>query len=72
MIALMLILKGIMAGLAIAVPVGPINVLCASRTLTKGRVSGLLSGLGAATADGLYGAVAGFSISLVIDFLVRE
>ncbi len=61
-----------MAGLAIAAPVGPVNVLCASRTLSKGRVCGLVSGLGAATADALYGAIAGFSISLVIDFLRRE
>ena len=68
----MFIIKGLLAGLAIAIPVGPVNVLCASRTLTKGRASGLLTGLGAATADALYGAVAGFSISLVIDFLLRE
>lgn len=61
-----------MAGLAIAAPVGPVNVLCASRTLSRGRASGLVSGLGAATADALYGAVAGFSISLVIDFLRQE
>jgi len=64
--------KGLMAGLAIAVPVGPVNVLCASRTLAKGRLSGLMSGLGAATADALYGAIAGFSITLVIEFLERE
>ncbi len=61
-----------MAGLAISVPVGPVNVLCASRTLTKGRTSGLLSGLGAATADAFYGAIAAFSITLVIAFLIRE
>ena len=61
-----------MAGIAIAAPVGPINVLCASRTLAKGRQSGLISGLGAATADALYGSIAGFSITLVIDFLMRE
>src|SRR5260370_22961906 len=61
-----------MAGMAIAAPVGPINVLCASRTLSKGRTSGLLSGLGAATADAFYGAIASFSITLVIDFLRRE
>lgn len=67
----MLVIKGLLAGLAIAVPVGPINVLIASRTLTKGRPSGLLSGLGAAAADGLYGAVAGFSITLVINLLMR-
>jgi len=61
-----------MAGLAIAAPVGPVNVLCASRTLAKGRASGVLSGLGAASADAFYGGIAAFSITLVIDFLRRE
>ena len=61
-----------MAGLAIAVPVGPVNVMCASRTLTRGRLAGLMSGLGAATADALYGAIAAFSITFVIQFLERE
>src|SRR5436305_8970449 len=72
LIGLWLLSKGMMAGLAIAVPVGPVNVLCASRTITKGRLSGLLSGFGAATADAFYGAIAGFSITLVIQFLERE
>jgi threonine/homoserine/homoserine lactone efflux protein len=67
-----LLSKGFVAGLAIAVPVGPVNVLCASRTLSKGRLSGLISGFGAATADALYGAVAGFSITFLIEFLERE
>lgn len=61
-----------MAGIAIAAPVGPVNVLCASRTLFKGRSSGMVSGLGAAAADALYGAVAAFSITFVIDFLRQE
>ena len=72
MIGLWLLSKGLMAGLAIAVPVGPVNVLCASRTLSKGRLSGLMSGLGAATADALYGGIAGFSITFLIEFLERE
>jgi threonine/homoserine/homoserine lactone efflux protein len=72
LIGLWLLSKGLMAGLAIAVPVGPVNVLCASRTLTKGRLSGLMSGFGAATADALYGAIAGFSITFLIEFLERE
>ena len=72
LIGLWLLSKGLMAGLAIAVPVGPVNVLCASRTLRKGRGSGLMSGFGAATADTLYGAIAGFSITFLIDFLERE
>jgi threonine/homoserine/homoserine lactone efflux protein len=67
-----LLIRGVLAGLAIAIPVGPVNILCISRTLTKGRVAGIISGLGAATADTFYGAIAGFSISLVINFLIRE
>jgi threonine/homoserine/homoserine lactone efflux protein len=67
-----LLLRGVLAGLAIAIPVGPVNVLCISRTLTGGRAAGIISGLGAATADTFYGAIAGFSISLVINFLIRE
>jgi threonine/homoserine/homoserine lactone efflux protein len=72
LIGLWLLSKGLMAGLAIAVPVGPVNVLCASRTLSRGRLSGLMSGLGAATADALYGGIAGFSITFLIEFLERE
>ncbi len=64
--------KGLLAGLAIAAPVGPVNVLCISRTLRKGWKAGLASGLGAATADALYGAIAGFSINFIIQLLIRE
>src|ERR1700683_2943674 len=65
-------LRGLAAGLIIAAPVGPVNVLCIRRTLEKGRKSGMVSGVGAALADTLYGGVAGFSISLVIQFVLRE
>jgi len=67
-----LLLRGVACGLIIAAPVGPVNVLCVQRTLSKGWRSGLLSGLGSALADTLYGAIASFSISFVIAFLVRE
>lgn len=67
-----LLLKGGAAGFAISAPVGPVNVLCASRTLTKGWRAGLISSFGAAAADTVYGAIAGFSISIVINFLIRE
>jgi threonine/homoserine/homoserine lactone efflux protein len=53
-------------------PVGPVNILCIHRTLEAGWRSGVISGLGAAAADMLYGGVAGFSITLVVQFLVRE
>ena len=67
-----LLIGGIIVGLMIALPVGPVNVLCIHRTLEGGWRSGVSSGLGAAAADMLYGAVAGFSITLVVQFLVRE
>jgi threonine/homoserine/homoserine lactone efflux protein len=70
--ALELLVRGLLAGLFIAAPVGPVNVLCISRTLTKGWKSGLISGLGAAAADTLYGCIAGFSITFIIQFLIRE
>jgi threonine/homoserine/homoserine lactone efflux protein len=65
-------IRGLAAGLIIAAPVGPVNVLCIQRSLQKGWRAGILSGLGAAFADTLYGGIAGFGISLVIAFLIRE
>jgi len=67
-----LLIGGIIVGLMIAMPVGPVNILCIHRTLEAGWRSGVISGLGAAAADMLYGGVAGFSITLVVQFLVRE
>src|SRR5262249_54895316 len=72
MTSVSLLVKGILAGVAIAAPVGPVNILCISRTLMKGRRAGLVFGLGAAAADTIYGAIAGFSISFVINLLIRE
>ena len=65
-----LFFEGIVIGFAIAAPVGPIGVLCIRRTLAEGRVSGLVSGLGAATADALYGAVAALGLTFVAEFLM--
>ena len=68
----MLLLKGILIGLSIAAPVGPIGVLCIRRSLSGGWRSGLATGLGAATADALYGAVAAFGLTAVSVFLVES
>ena len=67
-----LFVRGILIGLAIAAPVGPIGVLCIRRTLAEGRMAGLVSGLGAATADAFYGAVAGFGLTFISTFLVSQ
>ena len=65
----MLFPKGVIIGLSIAVPVGPVGLVCISRTLVRGRVAGLVSGLGAATADGMYGILAGLGVAYVADYL---
>lgn len=65
-------IKGYLIGLAIAAPVGPIGVLCIRRTLTGGRLIGFLSGLGAATADMCFGAIAAFGITALQDLLLRQ
>lgn len=67
-----LFFRGLLLGFAIAAPVGPIGLLVIQRTLNHGRLVGLLSGLGAATADAIYGAMAAFGLSLLTAFLVEQ
>jgi len=67
-----ILLRGIIVGFSIAAPVGPIGVLCIRRTLGDGRAIGFTSGMGAATADSLYGCVAAFGLTLVSDFLIGQ
>lgn len=62
--------KGLLIGLSVAAPVGPIGVLCINRTLSEGPRAGFVTGLGAAVADGTYGAVAAFGIASVSLFLL--
>ncbi|WP_340021694.1 LysE family translocator [Paenibacillus sp. FSL K6-1096] len=57
------ITKGLLLGLSIAAPVGPISVLCIRKTMARGFRAGLFSGLGAATADAVYGILAGFGLT---------
>jgi threonine/homoserine/homoserine lactone efflux protein len=64
------LLKGIAVGIVIAVPVGPVGVLCVRRTIFEGRLFGFLSGLGAASADTIFGVVAGFGLTVVSDILL--
>ena len=67
-----LLLKGLVIGFSIAAPVGPIGVLCIRRTLVQGRLYGFVSGLGAASADAIYGAIAGFGLTFISNFLVEQ
>src|SRR5260370_7358114 len=60
-----MLLRGFVLGCAVAAPPGPIFCLCLRRTLVSGWLTGLVSGLGVATADGFYAAVAAFGISAI-------
>jgi threonine/homoserine/homoserine lactone efflux protein len=65
-----LMIRGFVLGFTIAAAVGPISLLCIRRTLAEGRLVGLVSGLGVATADATYGAIAAFGLTAVTDLLV--
>lgn len=65
-------LQSLLIGFSIAAPVGPIGILCIRRTLAEGRRAGFVSGLGAATADAVYGAMAAFGLTLIASFLINQ
>lgn len=64
--------KGLTLGFAVAAPVGPIGLLCIRRSLALGQRHGFVTGLGAATADALYGVIAGFGLTAVSSVLVAQ
>src|SRR4029077_8476508 len=67
---LALLLKGMLVGILIAVPAGPVGVLCIRRTIFHGRLAGFISGVGAASADAVFGIIAGFGLTVVSDLLL--
>lgn len=64
--------RGLLIGFSIAAVVGPIGLLCISRSLQRGFFYGFVTGLGAATADGIYGSIAAFGLTLISAFLVSQ
>lgn len=69
---LTIFLKGLLIGFSIAAPVGPIGALCIRRSIAEGRLSGFISGLGAASADALYGLIAALGLTWLSGFLVDQ
>ena len=65
-------LKGLIIGFAMAVPIGPIGIMCIRKTLAEGHSRGLMIGLGGATADSLYGVIAAFGLTFVSDLIARQ
>jgi len=70
--ALAVFLRGFIIGISIAAPVGPIGVLCIRRTLSDGKLTGFLSGMGAASADMVYGAIAAYGLTVITNLLVEN
>jgi threonine/homoserine/homoserine lactone efflux protein len=69
-LSITLFLKGIAVGIVIAVPVGPVGMLCVRRTLFEGALFGIVSAFGAALADMVFGLIAGFGLTVVRDWLL--
>jgi len=65
------LLKGMLVGVIIALPAGPVGVLCIRRTILHGRLAGFVSGLGAASADAVFGIIAAFGLTFVSDLLLE-
>ena len=65
-------LKGVILGLSIAAPLGPIGILCIRRTLTYGKYTGIVSGLGAASADAVYGFIASIGLTFVTSLIINQ
>src|SRR5205823_12324111 len=64
------LLKGMLVGIIIAVPAGPVGVSCIRRTIFHGRLAGFISGLGAATAEAVFGIIAAFGLTVISDLLL--
>lgn len=64
--------RGLVIGLSIAAVVGPMCILCIQRTVSRGQLYGLISGMGIATADAVYGSIAAFGLTVITGFLVSQ
>lgn len=68
-VLLEIIVKGVIIGIVASAPMGPVGVLCIQRTLNKGRVYGLITGVGAAFSDLLYALLTGYGLNLLYDVI---
>ena len=66
------IVKGILIGIIVSAPMGPVGVLCVQRTLNKGRWYGFVTGVGATASDIIYAGMSGFGMSWVMDFVNNQ
>lgn len=65
-------IKGLIVGFLASIPLGPVGVLCIQRTINKGRFSGIISGMGAATVDSFFALVAALGLTYIINFIEEQ
>ncbi|MGM9795556.1 MAG: LysE family translocator [Candidatus Aphodosoma sp.] len=63
------ILTGILIGICVSAPVGPLGVLCIQRTLSRGKLHGFITGMGATTSDIIYALLVSLGMSFILDFI---
>ncbi len=63
------VFKGMLIGMIVSAPMGPVGILCVQRTLNKGRWYGFVTGVGAAVSDMIYAGITGFGMGFVMNFL---
>lgn len=66
---LYMVLRGIIIGVVVSAPMGPVGIFCIQRTLDKGRLSGFYTGVGAAISDLIYCLLTGFGLSFIEEFI---
>jgi threonine/homoserine/homoserine lactone efflux protein len=66
------LIKGLIVGFLASIPLGPVGVLCIQRTINKGRYSGLISGMGAATVDMFFALIAALGLTYIINFIEEK
>ncbi len=66
------IIAGIAIGLAMAIPIGPVGIITIHRTMTRSRLAGLITGLGAVVVDGFIAVIGAFGVKIIYDFIVKE
>jgi threonine/homoserine/homoserine lactone efflux protein len=65
-------IKGLIIGFVMAVPIGPIGIMCLRKTLAEGHSRGLIIGLGAATADSIYSSIAAFGLTFISEIITGQ
>lgn len=67
-----LLLKGLIIGIVVSAPLGPVGVLCIQRTLNKGRWYGFVTGVGAALSDICYALITGYGMSFMDELILKH